>query len=384
MGILSNVLDLFVSYPIKEDNKVDYIVLDLETSGLNIKTTEIIEISAIKVKDSTIIDKYTSLVFPKKPIDPAATQINHITPEMLKGQRTIQTVFPEFKRFIGDNLLAGYNISTFDMPILRRVAASLNIPLQNDCIDILHLANIKMSFLPNRKLTTVAAYFGIDTTGSHRALQDCIITKECYERLLTFQPPAAPSKKQEKKYKVENTNQTSALQQLHALLLGIISDNQLTESEVNTLNLWLNNNRELQGQFPYDRVSAIVSKSLQDGILEQSELDDMLQVFREYTTPIFEEVVDVLVQNKNFCLTGNFEHGTKSEIEQLITQHGGFIKSSVSSKTDYLVVGSKGSPDWTCGNYGTKIKKAKEVQAAGGKVQLVSENNLLETFQKNQ
>ncbi len=357
-------------------SKPDYIVFDLETSGLNSKTAEIVEISAIKVKDTNIIGKFTSLVKPLNPINEASSKINGITDSMLTNERSIEIVLPEFINFIGNSRLLGYNISTFDIPILQRFSKNLNITFNNDYIDILYLAREKMSFLPNISLSTVASYFTINTCGAHRALRDCEITKECYEKLLSFEPPALDAKMQ-KQFHINYTDQTKALQQLHVLLLGIISDDKLTEEEIYSLNTWLNENKHLCGQFPYDRVATVVSESLADGILEQSELDEMLMLFKEYTHPISSDSLDFFeFNNKSFCLTGNFENGEKNKIEALITQKGGIIKSSVSSKTDFVVVGALGSPDWSCGNYGNKIKKAKEVQAAGGKVKIITEADL--------
>lgn len=364
-------------------NKTDYIVIDLETSGLSTKTAEIIEISAIKVKDSKIIAQYTSLVKPKNKLNEKSTQINKITSSMLLNARGIEDVFPEFIDFIGNNRLLGYNISTFDIPIIRRIANSLNYDFNNDYIDVLYLAREKMSFLPNCSLSTVAAYFVIDTTGSHRALRDCEITKSCYEHLLTFNPPTT-TPRAPKQYRPAHTDQTKALQQLHALLLGIIADDVLTESEVNILNTWLKDNANLKGQFPYDRVETVVNEALADGILEQSELDEMLLLFKEYTSPISSDNFECHgLCDKAFCLTVNFEYGEKKEVELLITQHGGIIKSSVSSKTDFLVVGSLGSPDWNCGNYGAKIKKAKEVQESGGKIKIITEADLFNIIDIN-
>ena len=361
----------------------DYVIFDLETSDLNSRTAEIIEISALKVKESKIIEEFIKLVKPKGILNPKATEVNGITYSMLECEKYIEDIFPDFLKFIGNSQLVGYNIASYDLPIIKRVAASLNYNINNDYVDLLYLAREKMNFLPNCSLSTIASYFVIDIQGAHRGLKDCEITKQCYDKLIDFVPPNT-DKNMSKQFSSYRTDQSKALQQLHALLLGVIADDKLTEDEVMTLNKWIQNNKELEGQFPYDRVAIVINEALADGILEQYELDEMLELFKEFTNPTTENMIDDFeLENKAICLTGNFELGEKNIVEQLITNKGGIIKKSVSSKTDYVIVGTLGSPDWTCGNYGSKIKKARELQEKGNNIKIVTESTLTNYLNNN-
>ena len=65
-------------------------------------------------------------------------------------------------------------------------------------------------------------------------------------------------------------------------------------------------------------------------------------------------------ENKSFCLSGNFEYGSKAEVAEYITSKGGLIDKGVKKTTNYLVVGEEGSSRYSNGNYGTKVKKALE------------------------
>ncbi len=372
----NNKREVSISFP------STYCVIDIETSGLNTRYAEIIELSAIKVVNNRVVQEFSTLVKPRNLIDPASTSVNGITNKMVQNAPLIQTALKNFLQFIGNNLLLGYNITTFDLPIIRRVAhETLGIKLSYKYIDVLHIANDRLQFLPNRKLSTVAAYFTVDTTGSHRALSDCYITKACYEKLVSNaipQPSSAP--KAPHKYKTVNNAQTTALQALHSFLLGITADNILTSDEVYSLKKWMDNNAILSGQYPFDRVFSVINKSLEDGILEQHELDEMLLLFKRWTSPLDELVCNVAITNINglsICLTGDFSYAPRPAIEELIKSSGGLYKSSVSGVTDYLVVGNLGSPDWSCGNYGGKIKKALELQDAGKKVQIINEESLI-------
>lgn len=203
-----------------------YIVFDLETSDINSRTAEIIEISAIKVENNEITSKFSSLVKPLKPINPKSTDVNGITDDMVSNAPELGSVLPMFINFIGDNVLIGYNISSFDLPILRRLASKvLGIEPNNEYLDVLHMVQRKLPLLPNKKLTTVATYFGIDTNDAHRALADCYMTNECYQRLLAlkddienYQKVKKVSRKPSRNIKIsEITSNTTTFDTSHPL-----------------------------------------------------------------------------------------------------------------------------------------------------------------------
>ena len=106
----------------------------------------------------------------------------------------------------------------------------------------------------------------------------------------------------------------------------------------------------------------------------------MLLLFKSFVNPSqdTDSVSDISFKDKICVLTGDFKSGSKAEIEKNIVSKGGYVKSGVSKKTDFVIVGRFGSAEWKCGNYGTKIKKAKELQADGAKVQIISEDSYLE------
>ena len=92
----------------------EYIVFDIETTGLDASYDEIIEIGALKIKNNEIVDKFTSLIKPKYPIDEFITELTGITNEMVKDAPLINEVLPRFIDFIGDEILVGHNIN-FDI-----------------------------------------------------------------------------------------------------------------------------------------------------------------------------------------------------------------------------------------------------------------------------
>ena len=80
-------------------------------------------------------------------------------------------------------------------------------------------------------------------------------------------------------------------------------------------------------------------------------------------------------KGRKFVLSGNFSFGSKKECENKKKEHGGIISKSISSKTDYLVLGSDGSSDYKHGNYGSKVVKAMESRSNYGVPAIISEEH---------
>ena len=86
--------------------------------------------------------------------------------------------------------------------------------------------------------------------------------------------------------------------------------------------------------------------------------------------------------DKVCCLTGDFAYGNKKSVEALIAQNGGTGSSSVTKKTNILIIGELGSAAWSHGSYGTKYVKAKEWQSKGVEIEILTEKEFLERLQK--
>lgn len=162
----------------------DYVVFDLETTGLSPAEDEIIEISGLRVREHEVVEEFSTLVNPGMPIPYAATMVNGITDSMVRNAPSISEALTEFFAFIDKDLLVGHNIHTFDTNFVYDSAMRhLGRGLQNDYIDTLYMAKNCLPGLKHHRLTDVAAYFEIATEGAHRALNDCHMNQKCYERL---------------------------------------------------------------------------------------------------------------------------------------------------------------------------------------------------------
>lgn len=168
-----------------KDYVADYIVFDLETTGISPNYDSIIEISAVKVVNKKVTDTFSSLVNPERPIPYGATAVNGISNEMVADEPVLDEVFPQFIEFIGDNILVGHNIQSFDMKFIWRAAEELfGKTISNDYIDTLPMARRCLPQLGHHRLVDIAAYYTISTSGAHRALNDCLMNQQCFERMV--------------------------------------------------------------------------------------------------------------------------------------------------------------------------------------------------------
>ena len=165
-----------------KDYVKDYTVFDLETTGFRPDYDSIIEISAVKVVGGKVTDTFSSLVNPGRPIPYRATMVNGISNEMVEDEPALEVIFPAFIEFIGEDILVGHNIHSFDMKFIWRASEILfGQTISNDYLDTLTMARRCLPQLAHYKLVDIAAYYGISTAGAHRALNDCLMNQQCFE-----------------------------------------------------------------------------------------------------------------------------------------------------------------------------------------------------------
>lgn len=162
----------------------DYVVFDLETTGISTAYDEVVEISAVSVRAGKIVNEFSTLVNPGRPIPRAASRVNGITDEMVKAAPCFEEALGIFLDFAGNDVLVGHNIHTFDMKFLYRDAQRFfgEVP-DNDYVDTLQLARRCLPQLPAYKLVDLADFYGISPEGAHRALNDCRMNQQVFEHL---------------------------------------------------------------------------------------------------------------------------------------------------------------------------------------------------------
>lgn len=162
----------------------DYVVFDLETTGMSPYTDKVIEISAVKVRNHKLVDEFSTLVNPECHISEGASAVNGIYDEMVVNAPVFADVLPKFIEFIENLPLVGHNIHAFDMNfIYRDCEAFLNAFPDNDYIDTVLISRKCLPEMAHHRMTDLALHYGISTEGAHRALKDCHMTQQVYELL---------------------------------------------------------------------------------------------------------------------------------------------------------------------------------------------------------
>lgn len=162
----------------------DYVIYDLETTGTSSANDRVVEISAVKVRNGQVDSEFSTLVNPEMPIPFFASEVNGITDDMVADAPVFEVALKDFLDFIGDDVLVGHNIHTFDMKfIYRDVERYFGKTISNDYIDTLQIARAYLPQLSCHKLTALAEHYGINPDGAHRALNDCRMNQQIFELL---------------------------------------------------------------------------------------------------------------------------------------------------------------------------------------------------------
>ena len=164
----------------------NYIVIDVETTGLDPKKDKIIEIGAVKVKDGVVDKTYSKLINPGRKLSLQIIQLTGISNEDLIQKPDISNVIAEFLDFIGidDIPIIGHSLM-FDYAFLKRAAVNHKLSFEKSGIDTLKIARKYLKDLESRNLNYLCSYFGI-AHEAHRALADAYATHELFQKLQTL------------------------------------------------------------------------------------------------------------------------------------------------------------------------------------------------------
>src|SRR5881275_1099310 len=158
-----------------------YVTFDLETTDKDVEVCEVVEVGAVRVVGGEIVDRFHSLVRPYRPITPGATKVHGYTDGDVRNARPFAEVWPEFRAFIGDDVLIAHNGQHFDIPVLRRLAAG------REGVDTLvfydTLPLVRSLSRDSAKLEDLALRFGIDAGRAHHALDDAVTLARAYREL---------------------------------------------------------------------------------------------------------------------------------------------------------------------------------------------------------
>ncbi|MFP4117748.1 MAG: PolC-type DNA polymerase III [Candidatus Woesearchaeota archaeon] len=161
----------------------EFVIVDLETTGLSARRHKITEIAAVKLKDGRIIDKFETLVNPGTPIPKHITKITGIDDEMVENAPSTRDALTDFLMFAGDATLVAHNAS-FDMSFLRHHAEDrLGLSILNPSLCTMQLSKSIVPEISSRALTSLCSFFGVANENAHRAMSDVKATYQVFNHL---------------------------------------------------------------------------------------------------------------------------------------------------------------------------------------------------------
>lgn len=365
-----------------------YIVFDVETP--NLANDRISAIGIVVLENGKKIQEYYTLVNPEVHFDSKNIELTGISEESVKNKSVFPQVWEEIRGIMGSGLLVAHN-AAFDMSVLAKTINGYGIEwlpyvyyactcqMAKDCI----------TEAPDGKLKTLCQMFNVELLEHHNALADA---KACSDLLLryidkginpanhmrNFDVFSQHTVKEKYSFRPKLSEETLQLLELKELLCDISDDGELSVEEVRWLRFWLEHNDNLRGKYPFDKVFDAIDIVLKDGVISSFELQSLFELFEKITDPLAHMCVcnTIDVFGKNFCLSGDFEYGSKEKVENYFIKLGGIAQKNITKKTDFLIVGKCGSAMWSSGNYGNKVKKAMEIQEKGGKIQIIKEEDI--------
>ena len=159
---------------------VEYVVLDIETTGLSPRKDKMIEFAAVRFFNFEEQESFVSLINPECPLSPHAIAVNGITEEMIDGAPCIRDVLPKIIDFIGSNPIVGHNVG-FDVGFLLPAFEKINYKMKNKLIDTLKLSKNAFPGLPSYSLESLRHQLNIVTDSAHRALPDVYATAQLFK-----------------------------------------------------------------------------------------------------------------------------------------------------------------------------------------------------------
>ena len=149
----------------------EFVVFDIETTGLSSIDCGIIEIGAVKISNGEVIDKFNTFVDPGMKIPQNITELTGIDDSMIEGAPDVKTAVSQFLEFCGDDILIAHN-ATFDTSFISRAAKNHDLVFNNRYIDTVALSRYVNPELKRHTLDRIAAHMGLGDFNHHRACDD--------------------------------------------------------------------------------------------------------------------------------------------------------------------------------------------------------------------
>ena len=162
----------------------DYVVFDIETTGLSAKFCKIIEIGAVRIDASgKELGRFSEFVNPEVPIPYNITQLTSISDGMVMNAPTIDVILPKFLEFAKGAILVAHN-AQFDTGFIREYCRQLGLTYDFTALDTMTLGHVFVPNLGKYTLDRLGNYFKIKNKHHHRACDDADATALIFMELM--------------------------------------------------------------------------------------------------------------------------------------------------------------------------------------------------------
>ena len=269
-----------------------YIAFDVETPNHNNDRMSAIGVTV--VENGAIVDELYSLVDPGVEFDSFNISLTGITPELVRDAPAFPELWESIAPVMSGGLLLAHS-APFDMGVLAKCLSAYHIDWQPYAYYACTCVMGRECYpeLPNHKLNTLCSYLDI-SLDHHNAGSD---SRACAELLLNYMRRDLEPDRFIRRYDFASgrsrklptapgrSYSSEQLLKLRELLGSVTADDRLSKIEVYALQSWMDQNTFLRGSFPFDKVFGTVSAALSDGVLESSELAEMLALFEQLSGP---------------------------------------------------------------------------------------------------
>lgn len=158
----------------------DFVVLDIETTGLSCEKAEIIEVAIARVTGGEVQDEYSKLVNPGVKLPTRISNLTGITDDDLLSAPTLPEIAKEVADLINGKIVLGHNV-TFDLAFIQTALDRLGISFSCTYLDTVQVARKAYPEMKDHKLETLICSLNLSDCQTHRALDDVHCTLKLFQ-----------------------------------------------------------------------------------------------------------------------------------------------------------------------------------------------------------
>ncbi len=159
---------------------------DLETTGVNVEKDRIVEIATIKLLPDGSRKIFTKRVNPGIPIPKEASDVHGITSDMVENEKSFEEIGEKLHNYIQGCDLAGYNMISFDLPLLKAEFKRIGIDFSTDGLQLIDMFTVYSKMVKKTLSNAYRFYCGKELINAHSAEADIIATEEIFQAQLKF------------------------------------------------------------------------------------------------------------------------------------------------------------------------------------------------------